>query len=686
MPSSTTSGIPGLPPDDRERSPHTGWCRAHWEALADHLLNGVRPDASRNHALVFFPGGRRKRTNGLEGYARTFLLAAFRLAGSQGRSGDLADRYAAGLRAGSDPKSREAWPDIQHTSQPMVEAAFIALGLHESRPWIWDRLTDADRSRLIAWLSGVRGKRAWPNNWLLFPVIVNAFLKSVDAPHDQTGIDRNLDLIDACYRRDGWYTDGPGANYDYYVGWGIHFWTLMWCRLDGDRSAPERAAEYRERARRYLAQVRLLFAANGAPLYQGRSLTYRFAVVAPFWAGALTEATPLSAGETRRLASGALRHFVERGAIRNGLLTRGWYGEFPSMLQRYSGHGSQYWASKAFLGLVLPAEHPVWTAVEEPLPVEREDFTKAMQEPGFLVTGTRDDGIVRIASHRSDHYPLPVPRSTPVGRVAVRLIEVVQHGLSRPALAPDDPHYRKLAYSTHTAPDMGARGDERDVDSQIALLRPGDKRSRRVRIHPIAIVDRFGASVFYPDEPIWSPRVETVSIAWGAAEIRIHHVTSAEPVAVRDGGFAVADQCPPETTAGPLWSSVWSREGLTSLICGLHGFESSGVQELSDTNPFGSRSAVPYLVAQHARSTEAIYISLVLLSGRRVDPAEVVRHIETVDVKGRAVSISSRSGECFFVQMVAPETIDRRLGTTRLRGPVRFARVTPDGALFSFCG
>src|SRR5678815_4601737 len=117
---------------------------------------------------------------------------------------------------------------------------------------------------------------------------------------------------------------------------GDPFLHAHWCRIDGDGSDAARAAIYRRRAARYLEQYRLLFAADGAPLYHGRSLTYRLAAVAPLWAGATLEATRLAPGETRRIASGVLRHFVERGAIRGGLLTRGWYREFPAMLQYYS--------------------------------------------------------------------------------------------------------------------------------------------------------------------------------------------------------------------------------------------------------------------------------------------------------------------------------------------------------------
>ena len=675
-----------MPAEDRERSPFTGWTRAHWERIADLLLDGVRPYASRRQALLFVPDSRQNRirrpSDGLQGFARTFLLAAFRLAGSRGTApGNLAERYAAGLRAGTNRSSPEAWPRLRHTSQQIVEAAFIALALYESRPWTWDSLSGPEQARVIAWLAEIHDKRVWPNNWLLFPVIINAFLKSVSGPYSAGEVSRNLDIVDSWYRGDGWYTDGTGENYDYYVGWAIHFFTLIWCRLDGDRSDPSRAAVYRQRAREYLQQFSFFFAANGAPLYHGRSLTYRLATIAPLWAGSLLDATPLAPGETRRIASGVLRHFIERGALCNAVLTRGWYREFLPMLQPYSGFGSQYWASQAFLGLLLPPEHPVWTSREELMPVERGDFTVAMPVPGFLLRGTRCDGIVRVASHRSDHYPLHLSPRAYLRRALERFLQAAGLGKLRPLLAADDPHYRKLAYSTHAAPEICDPADA-DIDSQIALLRRGGIRSRRVRIYPLTVVDRFAASCFYPREPYRAECVETVSIARGSAEIRVHHITSNACEFVRDGGFTIADDAPPETSTGAVWAAARLKNGLTSLIASLHGFGTAATRALTGTNPFGPHSATPYLTARRPASPETVYVSLVVLSGSRIDANEILAEIRTVQVSGRRVLITCRDGELFFVQLVAPEPVDFYLGPVHLQGRVRLARIAPDGPSF----
>ncbi len=135
-----------LPADDRSSSPYTGWTRAHWEAAADGLLAAVEPYATADRALYHLPGdrvsGSGRLSDGLEGYARTLLLAAFR------RDERTLARYADGLAAGPGG----AWPRIEDRGQPLVEAASIALALRLTRPLLWDRLDDAVRQRAAGWL------------------------------------------------------------------------------------------------------------------------------------------------------------------------------------------------------------------------------------------------------------------------------------------------------------------------------------------------------------------------------------------------------------------------------------------------------------------------------------------------------------------------------------------------------
>jgi len=111
-----------------------------------------------------------------------------------------------------------------------------------------------------------------------------------------------------------------------------------------------------------------------------------------------------SPGRLRHAANAVVRHFTERGAPDdNGLLSIGWHGPQPEIAQAYSGPGSPYWASKGLLGIALPAGHPVWTAPAEPLPIEAGDVLRAVRAPGWIVSGRRADGVVRVVNHGTDH-------------------------------------------------------------------------------------------------------------------------------------------------------------------------------------------------------------------------------------------------------------------------------------------
>ncbi|MFC4009147.1 DUF2264 domain-containing protein [Nonomuraea purpurea] len=605
-----------LPETDTRLSPYTGWTRAHWESVADHLLESVVPYATDDFAQFRLPGKASRSgrvSDGLEGFARTFLLAGLRIAGAGGDVPPaLLERYAAGLVAGTDPAHPYAWPELSDMSQPLVEAASVALALHETRPWLYDRLSPAQQERVLAWLAGFVGRCTPANNWVLFQVIVEQFLAEAGGPHDPAEIAGGLERIEEWYVGDGWYSDGKGKNFDYYCGWALHLYPSLWARMAGDTARQEL---YAGRLRTFLAQYQHLFAADGGPVHQGRSLIYRFATVAPLWLGALTGASPLPPGRTRRIASGTLRHFVERGAPDGrGLLTCGWYDAFPPGTQDYSGPGSPYWASKAFLGLLLPQDHPAWTDAEEAAPIDGADQTVAMPAPGWLLHATHADGIIRLVNHGSDRDRVQDPSGWP------------------------DPHYLRLAYTSHTGPDLGPEA----VDGQLAVLSPDGAVSRRRRIEPLSVGERLAASA-YQDGPV---RVVTASVIDGPAEIRIHQVTAPAGHRVRDGGYALAWHEPPTTLVSGISALARRPDGLASVVRGLHGYTGTGVVTAKDVNAFGRHSATPYTICDAHPGGTAVYVSLILLTA--AEPPTVEARVEGDEVVLRLSGgdeVSVRLGE-----------------------------------------
>ena len=164
---------------------------------------------------------------------------------------------------------------------------------------------------------------------------------------------------------------------------------------------------------RFLQDAVALVGADGSPLIQGRSLIYRFAAAAPFWVGRHRRgAQSLSPGQLRRAAS------EHRRALRRARRPRRARPARPSAgtargarwRSRYSGPGSPYWAAKGMLGIALPADHPVWTADEEPLPVEVADDLRRRR--------ARRAGSSRDPRRR--HRPRRQPRHRPRGRGLAR--------------------------------------------------------------------------------------------------------------------------------------------------------------------------------------------------------------------------------------------------------------------------
>lgn len=81
-------------------------------------------------------------------------------------------------------------------------------------------------------------------------------------------------------------------KFDYYNALALHLYPVFWERIAGDRADTALVASHRARLRAFLESHQHFFGSDGAPVHQGRSLTYRYATAAPLWAGALVDASP----------------------------------------------------------------------------------------------------------------------------------------------------------------------------------------------------------------------------------------------------------------------------------------------------------------------------------------------------------------------------------------------------------
>lgn len=579
------------------------WTRDEWLAYADRLLAAALRHASPGHGRIQFPGaegGYGRAVDGLEGFARTFLLAGFRIAGARGVGvDDLIAFYAQGVATGVDPDALDRWVRLDEHAQAKVEAASIALVLDLTRPWLWDRLDVQTQRRVIDYLAPAVGDDTYPRtNWLWFRLVVQTFLRSVGGPWSAEDVAADLALHDSFARADGWLSDGAERSYDHYVGWALHVYPVLWSRMQGAGDlAGDRTAADIARLDRFLLDAVALVGADGSPLIQGRSLIYRFAAAAPFWVGALAEVPSTSLGVLRRTAGRIVGHFDERdvpGA--DDVLTMGWHDEWRPLAQAYSGPGSPYWAVKGMLGIALPADHPVWSAPPEPLPVEAADTLRVVRAAGWVVSCTRADGIVRVVNHGTDH---------------------AVDG----ALVGDSPLYARLGYSTRTAPLLDAQAWQEPLDQSVSLVDEAGNATHRaamellgVRVHDGVVgvgastwaahwiaaapaQQRHGSGI--DGEVAVAGRITTHSLVRGPWEVRIVRVDALEPgldpdrLTLRIGGWALSGT--KVTTSTTADAARVRCDATTAGIRAIHPPARTAIERRTDASPLGPESAVAFV-------------------------------------------------------------------------------------------
>lgn len=579
-----------------------GGQRSDWLAVADALLAAAQRHATPGHGRILFPGaegGYGTAVDGLEGFARVFLLAGFRIAGARGEGvDDLIAFFARGVRTGVDPDAVDRWVRIDEHAQAKVEAASLALALDMTRAWIWDALDARTRERVIAYLAPVVGDDTYPQtNWVWFRIVVETFLRSVGGPWSAADIAADLARHDSFARADGWLSDGDERAYDHYVGWALHVYPVLWPRMTGaadlvgDRTAADVA-----RLDRFLLDAVHLVGGDGSPLLQGRSLIYRFAAAAPFWAGVIAGVPSTGAGRLRHAAGAIVDHFVSHGAPNaDGVLTLGWHGPWRGLAQSYSGPGSPYWAVKGLLGIALPADHPVWSAPDEALPIERADDLRAVAAAGWIVSGTRADGIVRVVNHGTD-------KARPGTRTA------------------DSPLYARVGYSTATAPLLDERAWIDPLEQSATLVDATGRATHRTALVPLGarVVDGVGVAASTSDVHTIDAaptthrhgaglagtvrhvgRMSVRSLVRGAWEVRIASIddvalgVAVEGLRVRMGGWPLAGVDPTHgTDTGAAEARV---DGRVSGIRALTADATSHVMVRRDASPLGPLAVVPVL-------------------------------------------------------------------------------------------
>ena len=442
----------------------------------------------------------------MEGLSRALWGLFPLMAGGEGES--WSEKYLDAIKLGTDPQSAGYWGETGPYDQRLVEMAAYGLGLSLLGDKLLDRFTEREVMNLHAWLSQITDAQMPDSNWNYFAIMVQLGFKRAGLPYDQRAIDHRFALMDAYYLGDGWYSDGPGRPKDYYISMAFHFYGLIYAALSGDEA---RADVLCERSRQFAQDFIYWSAADGASVPFGRSLTYRFAMVAFWSAVAFSGLEVFTPGIVKGIILRHLRWWQQQPITdRDGILTLGFAYPNLAMCEDYNSPGSPYWALKTWLILALPETHPFWLADEEPLPALAEKHVIAHAQQ------------ILIHAEKSQH---------------VTMLTAGQLELNN--YVNTDAKYTKFAYSSRFGftIERGRFGLKHAACDSMLLLADGDDYYRGRRECEAVRVDE---NYLYSR---WSPwhdvHIDTWQVPFGEWHLRLHLINSARALQTAEGGFAV---------------------------------------------------------------------------------------------------------------------------------------------------
>ncbi|ALZ95151.1 hypothetical protein APT61_03635 [Leclercia adecarboxylata] len=495
----------------------------------------------------------------MEGLSRV-LWGLFPLMAA-GDSTPYSDKYIAAIKQGTDPHSAGYWGEAGPYDQRLVEMAAYGLGLALLQDNLTERFSERELMNLHAWLNQITDATMPDSNWNYFAIMVQLGFKRAGLPYDQQAIDRRFAMMDAYYLGDGWYSDGPGRPKDYYISMAFHFYGLIYATLSGDEA---RSEVLRQRSALFAEDFIYMSAPDGASVPFGRSLTYRFAMVAFWSAVAFSGLEVFTPGIVKGIILRHLRWWQQQPITdRDGILTLGFAYPNLAMCEDYNSPGSPYWALKTYLILALPESHPFWQADEQPLPTLTE--TRVIPHAQQILIHT-------------DH---------------VTLLTAGQLELNN--YVNTEAKYTKFAYSSRFGftIERGRFGLKHAACDSMLLLADGDNyfRGRReceaVRIDENYIFSR------------WSPwhdvHIESWLVPFGEWHLRLHRINSARTLQTVEGGFAVMKTEPQLSERGSYLSAANGNSAIVDLSPAVNRQPDCVVTPPNSSVMFADCAAIPVL-------------------------------------------------------------------------------------------
>jgi hypothetical protein len=275
------------------------------------------------------------------------------------------------LAQATDPQGPD-FLNFNQGGQPLVDTAFLALGLLRAPRQLWGGLGPPARSNLVAALKSSRALQPGENNWLLFSATIEAALWRFTGECELKPIEYAVRRHEEWYVGDGTYGDGAEFHWDYYNSYVIQPMLLAVLDVCAERGHPLGAWQPKmlARARRYAAVQERLISPEGTFPVLGRSSAYRFGALQLLADVARRHALPpeLPPAVVRGGLTAVIRRMIEAPDTfdAQGWLQVGVVGQQPGLRENYISTGSLYLCLCGLVQLGLPADDPFWTAPAAP--------------------------------------------------------------------------------------------------------------------------------------------------------------------------------------------------------------------------------------------------------------------------------------------------------------------------------
>lgn len=243
------------------------------------------------------------------------------------------------------PLADEYVGEIQDFDPRLNEAANLAFHFLVTSE-AWDALNASNQLLFLRWIESASAKQVKDNNWLLFRGMLSLFLFRQGALDEFQNSKSDFDEGLSWVKPDGWISDGKNGNVDFYTGFVLY--PFMQVAAINNIYDEEQVIRVYDGLGKWGKEIELLTSPNGQLPYFGRSLSYRFAFLAPF----------LLAKKYRNnfCINPAILHLIMKSfdpekIMRKGLLDLGLYDCNAKIREHYSVRASAYWIGRAFTGL-----------------------------------------------------------------------------------------------------------------------------------------------------------------------------------------------------------------------------------------------------------------------------------------------------------------------------------------------